>query len=80
MRDNCQVFCLQYFNLASKTHKYGYLTIFLLHFLIQTAIAGSPPTEGSHVRVGSAPVTCTVIVGDQMWCGCGNNVVVLDAG
>ncbi|XP_048587303.1 uncharacterized protein LOC5507434 isoform X2 [Nematostella vectensis] len=47
--------------------------------VLPNAHAGGSPSMGSHVRIGSAPVTCVAYVSGKVWCGCGNNVVVLDA-
>ena len=44
----------------------------------QNASRQEAPSEGSHVRVGGAPVTCITLVNENVWCGCGNNVVILD--
>ncbi|XP_031561824.1 uncharacterized protein LOC116297689 [Actinia tenebrosa] len=47
--------------------------------VLPNANGSGPPCQGSHVRIGSAPVMCVTMVDSQVWCGCGNNVVVLDA-
>jgi len=46
--------------------------------VLQNASGQEAPSEGSHVRVGGAPVTCITLVNENVWCGCGNNVVILD--
>ncbi|XP_078381614.1 uncharacterized protein LOC144664361 isoform X2 [Oculina patagonica] len=46
--------------------------------VLQNASRQEAPSEGSHVRVGGAPVTCITLVNENVWCGCGNNVVILD--
>lgn len=51
---------------------------FLLSFSSQNASRQEAPSEGSHVRVGGAPVTCITLVNENVWCGCANNVVILD--
>lgn len=46
--------------------------------VLQNASRQEAPSAGSHVRVGGAPVTCITLVNENVWCGCGNNVVILD--
>ncbi|KAM7451092.1 hypothetical protein ABFA07_001163 [Porites harrisoni] len=46
--------------------------------VLQNASRQEAPSEGSHVRVGGAPVTCITLVNENVWCGCANNVVILD--
>lgn len=46
--------------------------------VLQNASGQEAPSEGSHIRVGGAPVTCLTLVNENVWCGCGNNVVILD--
>lgn len=44
----------------------------------QNATKEEPPSAGSHTRIGRAPVTCVTMVNETVWCGCGNNVVILN--
>lgn len=46
--------------------------------VLHNASGHEAPSEGSHIRVGGSPVTCITLVNENVWCGCGNNVVILD--
>ncbi|XP_020904381.1 uncharacterized protein LOC110242706 [Exaiptasia diaphana] len=46
--------------------------------VLPNANSDGPPSQGSHVRIGSAPVMCVTLVDDKVWCGCSNNVVILE--
>lgn len=48
--------------------------------LLKNVTRKEAPSSGSHIRVGGAPVTCITLVNENVWCGCGNSVVVLDGG
>ncbi|XP_065068724.1 uncharacterized protein LOC135694021 isoform X2 [Rhopilema esculentum] len=36
------------------------------------------PSKPVYMHIGSAPVVCGCICGSYFWCGCGNNIVILD--
>ncbi|XP_068694929.1 uncharacterized protein [Montipora foliosa] len=48
--------------------------------VLQNATGKKAPSAGSHIRVGGTPVTCITLVNENVWCGCGNSVVILDGG
>lgn len=80
--------CIEFGNLAVNSPVHFRIMIVVLpplskHFSLlcyspQNATGQEAPSEGSHIRVGGAPVTCITLVNENVWCGCGNNVVILD--
>jgi len=36
------------------------------------------PNRPIYLHIGNAPVACGCIVGNYFWCGCGNNIVIID--
>ena len=40
---------------------------------------GEPNVDVMYVAIGQAPVTCLMLLGDQIWCASGNTVAVIHA-
>ena len=38
-----------------------------------------PNLDVIYIPIGQAPVTCTMLLGDQLWCASGNSVAVIHA-
>lgn len=38
----------------------------------------SKPSRPMYLHIGHAPVVCGCIINDYFWCGCGNNIVIMD--
>jgi len=63
-----------------KGYNFDLSIVILIPFLFQKAYSKPEPNvDVIYVSIGQAPVTCLMLLGDQLWCASGNTVAIMHA-
>lgn len=56
------------------------ISLFATHeYFQQPSSKAEPNVDVIYVSIGQAPVTCLMLLGEQLWCASGNTVAIIHA-